>query len=143
MLKKINRLSKSTDFSYLYKNGLKAKSQYGLMSGILVDLQSKELTLQNMKLKEEKRIKIGFVVNKKIGKAFFRNKVKRQLRAIAQEYLKSEDKIKKINEINKNQEVLISYILYPNNEYEYLDLRKTFFEQLDFILNTLLRKKNS
>ena len=68
MLKKINRLKKRYQFSYVYKQGSKF---YGKTMMIYTH-QSKT-----------KNIKIGFAVSKKIGHAFKRNLIRRRLREIA------------------------------------------------------------
>ena len=67
MLKPTNRLTKRKEFGYVYKHGKYSYNNY--------------LTLIYVpsKLKD---IRIGFSVNKKTGKAYIRNKIKRQLREI-------------------------------------------------------------
>ncbi len=67
MLKQDNRLTKRKEFGYVYKHGKYAYNNY--------------LTLIYVpsKLKD---VRIGFSVNKKTGKAYVRNKIKRQLREI-------------------------------------------------------------
>ncbi len=74
MLKQTNRLTKRKEFGYVYKHGKYAYNNY--------------LTLIYVpsKLKD---VRIGFSVNKKIGKAYVRNKIKRQLREIVRENIKN------------------------------------------------------
>ena len=67
MLKKENRLTKRKEFGYIYKNG---KYSYNNC-----------LTLMYVSTKLKKP-RIGFSISKKTGKAWLRNKVKRQLREI-------------------------------------------------------------
>ena len=62
-----HRLKKNKQFSYLYKKGNRKNSKF--------------LTLFEVDSKY-KCYKIGFSVNKKIGKANIRNKVKRRLKEI-------------------------------------------------------------
>jgi len=62
-----HRLKKNSQFSYLYKKGIKKNSKF--------------LTLFEIDSKY-KNYRIGFSVNKKIGKANIRNKVKRRLKEI-------------------------------------------------------------
>lgn len=72
MLKKENRLTKRKAFGYIYKNG-KSKSSNNL---ILIYTPTKL-----------KKLKVGFSVSKKLGKAFIRNRVKRLLREAFKELL--------------------------------------------------------
>ena len=74
MLSSANRLKKRKEFAYLYNHG-KA-------------LHTVHLTLVYLPTKARK-LKIGFSVAKKIGKAHTRNFVKRRLRAILREYVSS------------------------------------------------------
>lgn len=64
MLKKENRLRKNKQFNYIYKHGEAKHSNY--------------LTLIFIKTKS--KFKVGFSVNKKVGKSVVRNKIKRRLR---------------------------------------------------------------
>lgn len=95
MLKCENRLKKRKEFGYIYKNG--------------ACLHSKYLTLLYTPSKL-KKVRIGFSVSKKIGKAYLRNKVKRRLRASLR------DKI--------------SYLLPSTN---YIFLAKAGIDTLDFV----------
>lgn len=70
MLKSENRLKKRKEFAYLYNHG-SAK-------------HTPNLTLVSLPTKHRK-LKLGFSVAKKIGKAHTRNFVKRRLRAIVRE----------------------------------------------------------
>ena len=72
MLSSANRLKKRKEFAYLYNHG-KA-------------LHTAHLTLVYLPTKSRK-LKIGFSVAKKIGKAHTRNFVKRRLRAILREFV--------------------------------------------------------
>ncbi|MBQ4558373.1 MAG: ribonuclease P protein component [Clostridia bacterium] len=72
MLSKQNRLKKRKEFGYIYKNG--------------EAFHSKSVTLYAIDSKF-KTLKIGFSVSKKVGKAYLRNKIKRQLRSIIREEL--------------------------------------------------------
>ena len=106
MLQKENRLTKRKAFGYIYKNG-EYKS-------------SNNLTLMYTPTKL-KTFKVGFSVSKKIGKAYIRNRVKRQLR-----------------------EAFKSYINVINNQYNYIVVAKPTItdksfkeikEELFYILN--------
>ncbi|MBO7218632.1 MAG: ribonuclease P protein component [Clostridia bacterium] len=70
MLRCENRLKKRKEFGYIYKNGSCVHSRY--------------LTLLYTASKL-KKVRVGFSVSKKVGKAFMRNKIKRRLRAIVRE----------------------------------------------------------
>ena len=72
MLQKENRLTKRKAFGYIYKNG-EYKS-------------SNNLTLMYTPTKL-KTFKVGFSVSKKIGKAYIRNRIKRQLREAFKSYI--------------------------------------------------------
>lgn len=76
MLKEVNRLTKRKEFGYIYKHGKYSFNSY--------------LTLLYVPTKLENP-RIGFSVSKKTGKAWKRNKIKRQLREIVK------DLIEKIN----------------------------------------------
>ena len=73
MLKSDNRLKKRKEFAYLYNNG-QAK-------------HTAHLTLVYLPTKNRK-LKIGFSVSKKLGKAYVRNLVKRRLRMIVADIVK-------------------------------------------------------
>ena len=70
MLANENRLKKRKEFGYIYKNG---ESQY-----------SKHMVVMHT-VNKFKKIRVGFSISKKVGKAFLRNKLKRQMRAIVRE----------------------------------------------------------
>lgn len=72
MLKAQNRLKKRKEFGYIYKKGTRLNSTYFTLFFITTKLPN---------------TKIGFSVNKKIGKAHVRNKIKRQLRCVLKELL--------------------------------------------------------
>ena len=74
MLKSENRLRKRKEFAYLYNNG-NAK-------------HTDNLTLVFLPTKNRK-LKVGFSVTKKVGKAHLRNLIKRRLRAIVREIVPS------------------------------------------------------
>ena len=73
MLKSDNKLKKRKEFAYLYNNG-QAK-------------HTAHLTLVYLPTKNRK-LKIGFSVSKKIGKAHVRNLVKRRLRIVVADIVK-------------------------------------------------------
>lgn len=70
MLRQENRLKKRKEFAYLYNNG-KVK-------------HTNNITMVYLPTKNRK-LKIGFSLSKKIGKAHTRNLIKRRLRAIVRE----------------------------------------------------------
>ena len=72
MLKKVNRLKKRYQFSYVYKAG----QHFSGKAMVLYATTSKT-----------KDIKVGFAVTKKIGKATRRNLVRRRLREIVKKQL--------------------------------------------------------
>ena len=67
MLKEKNRIKKRKEFGYIHKHG---DTAFG--KNIIV------LYTYN----KFKKVRVGFSVSKKVGKAYVRNKIKRQLRAI-------------------------------------------------------------
>ncbi len=72
MLKQENRLKKRKEFNYIYSNGESSASKY------LVLLFTS--TPKNP-------VRVGFSVSKKIGKAYFRNKIKRRLSSILRDLI--------------------------------------------------------
>ena len=72
MLKKINRLKKRYQFSYVYKYGEHVSGNYT----VLYYTSSKT-----------KSLKVGFAVTKKIGHAVVRNKIRRRLREVVKNQL--------------------------------------------------------
>jgi len=79
LLKTQNRLKKRKEFGYIYKKGTRLNSAYFTVFYLATKLPN---------------IRVGFSVNKKIGKAHIRNKIKRQLRCVIREIL---PKLKKNN----------------------------------------------
>lgn len=65
MIFKKNRLKRNSQFTYIYKHGLRKHSKY--------------LTLNYIRTKFSP-FKIGFTVSKKVGNSVVRNRVKRRLR---------------------------------------------------------------
>lgn len=63
-------------FSYVYKHGIKARGQYGMLISSKNDISNP---------------RFGFVVSKKIGNAVFRHRMTRLLRAVMMEIVKEED----------------------------------------------------
>ncbi|MGN1227195.1 MAG: ribonuclease P protein component [Christensenellales bacterium] len=72
MLKRKNRLTKNRHFQYIYKKGSKVYSK------------NLYIVYATTKIKP---CKIGVVVSNKVGKAVYRNKVKRRIRAVLNEML--------------------------------------------------------
>ncbi len=70
MLDKANRLKKRKEFGYIYRNG---ESVYG------------KYVVACYTFNKFRKIKVGFAVSKKVGKAYMRNLVKRRMRAIVRE----------------------------------------------------------
>lgn len=72
MIPKEYRLKKRKEFNYAYKNGKSISTKYMSLCYLTAN---------------RKNAKIGFSVSKKVGKAFLRNKIKRQFRAIMKKYV--------------------------------------------------------
>ena len=72
MLASDNRLKKRKEFNYIYRKGESTSVKYVT------------LFCSNT---PKRILKVGFSVSKKIGKAYIRNKVKRQMRAIVRELI--------------------------------------------------------
>ena len=107
MLKSENRLKKRKEFNYIYRKGESFGNKY-------VALYCS---------KTPKRVlKVGFSVSKKIGKAYERNKLKRQMRAIVREQI-------------PNMQDNIAYIFVAKSGIETL----SFIELKDCILNVLFK----
>jgi ribonuclease P protein component len=73
MLKEENRLKKRKEFAYLYGHGT-AKHTSNLTAVFLPT--------------KNRKLKIGFSISKKIGKAHTRNLIKRRLRVVVREEVK-------------------------------------------------------
>ena len=93
MLKTQNRLKKRKEFGYIYKKGTRLNSTYFTVFYLITKLPN---------------IRVGFSVNKKIGKAHVRNKIKRQLRCVIREILP---------ELKKNNYVIMVKIGAENLNY--------------------------
>jgi len=107
MLRSENRLKKRKEFNYIYKKGESFGSKF-------VALYCSNTP---------KRVKkVGFSVSKKIGKAYVRNKLKRQMRAIVREQI-------------PNMQDNIAYIFVAKSGIETL----SFIELKDCILNVLFK----
>ena len=109
MLQQNNRLTKRKEFGFVYKHGKYAYNNY--------------LTLIFVPTKL-KNVRIGFSVNKKIGKAHIRNKIKRQLREIVRLNL---------NNIAKN----FNYVFVAKPEIINID-----FEQMKISVLDVLQRAN-
>ena len=72
MLKKINRLKKRYQFSYVYKYGEHVSGNY---------------TVLYFTSSKTKTIKVGLAVTKKVGHAVVRNKIRRRLREVVKNHL--------------------------------------------------------
>ncbi len=72
MIKKINRLTKRKEFSYIYKKG--TKINFGQLSAYAIKSRFPY-------------VRFGISVNNKVGNAVVRNKVKRRLRSILRDYV--------------------------------------------------------
>lgn len=109
MVKKENRLKKRKQFNYLFKHG---KSEH-VASLTLIYLPCKC-----------KDFKIGYSVSKKVGKAVFRNKVKRRLKEA-------------FYKISKNVKNNHFYILIPKPE-----IANLTFEEICNLVPSVFRKAN-
>lgn len=115
MLKRINRLKKRYQFSYVYKQGTKF---YGKTMMLYIH-QSKT-----------KNIKVGFAVSKKIGHAFKRNLIRRRLREIAYSEI-----------LNLKQNYNIIIVAKDNiEEFSFADIKSDFHNLI--VKADLLNEKN-
>ncbi len=94
MLDSANRLKKRKEFGYIYKNG---ESQY-----------SRHIVIMHT-VNKYRKVRVGFSISKKVGKAFVRNKIKRQMRAIVRENISSLPPAKNYVVIAKPSIVEIDY----------------------------------
>jgi ribonuclease P protein component len=116
MLPKSNRISKSSDFAYIRKQGVQNSSHFGKAVAIF-------------RPSDTPNFRFGFILGKKVGKAYIRNKIKRELRAAAWEIIREyTDKI-------GNNEIMISYIVYPSAELDYTEIREEFRKQIIKLIN--------
>jgi ribonuclease P protein component len=110
VLKKKYRLTSSKDFKSIYKDGIKARGDYGM----LIFFSSSD---------PDAPPKFGFVVGKKIGNAVDRHKHVRRLREVAREVIKErEDMIRGLK---------FSYISFKYSE-DFGKLKKEFNSQIDY-----------
>ena len=109
MLKEENRLIKRKEFGYIYKHGKYSYNNY--------------LTLMYVPTKL-KNPRIGFSINKKTGKAWLRNKLKRQLREI-------------VRELVDNLNPTFNYVFVTKPEIATLN-----FNEIKDAVNELLTKAN-
>lgn len=108
MLPKTNRLQKEKDIEKVFKEGKGSKEDFLVLKVIKNNL---------------KNPRFGFIVSKKVSnKATIRNRIKRQLRSLIQENLKS---------VNPGQDILI--LALPGLE------NKDFWE-IEEVINKLLKK---
>lgn len=118
MLRKVNRLEKNRHFQFIYKKGTKVYSK----SLYIVFLPTKY-----------KHCKAGVVVSNKLGKAVYRNKIKRRIREILRQMLKE----RLINE--KNNYVLVAKSGIEN--LSFLELKNEIYHT--FKKGNLLNEENN
>jgi len=111
MLKRINRLKKKKEFSFVYRRGKPYYTKY------------LSLYVSDTKLKN---IKIGFSINNKVGNSVVRHKIKRQL---------SEILMKKISSLPLN-----NYVFVVKIGCETLDFTK-IASQVDNLLEKIKNEK--
>lgn len=107
MLKQENRLIKRKEFGYIYKHGKYSFNNYLTLMYVPTKLKSP---------------RIGFSINKKTGKAWLRNKLKRQLREITRSL---------INDLNPS----FNYVFVTKPEIATLN-----FEEIKAAVNEVLNK---
>lgn len=116
MLPKSNRISKSSDFAYIRKQGVQSSSRFGKAVAIF-------------RPSDTPNFRFGFILGKKVGKAYIRNKIKRDLRETAWEIIcEYTDKI-------GNTEIMVSYIVYPKADFNYTEIKEEFRNQIIKLIN--------
>lgn len=112
MLKSKYRLKKRKEFGFIYKNAKRVSSNNFHLYYIDTKLSF---------------LKIGFAINKKVGKAVVRNKIKRRLREICKENLK---------DIKKKNYVISAKIGAANLNFNQIKEEITFlFKKANLFLN--------
>jgi ribonuclease P protein component len=125
MLNRKYRLIDTKEFQKIYKNGFKAKGDFGMM----IFLPNKTTSPTDA----SPQLKFGIVANKKVGNAVQRQKIKRQVRGIIQEHILA-DTFKQTNG-------QFSYILFKRalNQEDYQILKTEIAKQFSqFNLNNLV-----
>jgi ribonuclease P protein component len=124
MLNRKYRLIDTKEFQKIYKNGFKAKGDFGMM--IFLPTKSESPT------ETTPQLKFGIVANKKVGNAVQRQKIKRQVRGIIQEHI--------LAGTFKQTNGQFSYILFKRaeNQEDYKNLKTEINKQFSqFNLNNL------
>ncbi len=117
MLPREHRLKKSSEFNNVYQKGKHLKGKFGQL--IFLSLGNDSASTPS---------KIGIVVSSKVGKAFKRNKIKRQIRNIFHS---------NISELPTG--LLISYIVWPG-DFTFDEMKSEIMNLVEKMLSQLEKR---
>lgn len=140
MLPKRYRLKHRAAFRIVFKHGLRARDEHGMLIGLGIDSENFPKLYSEISERASTKIRFGFVISKKIGKAYYRNKFKRVLSSIVYEFmheggLESLEKMSKVD----GKIILVLYVAFKTYG-EFSLLKSEVLDQLRELVRKLTQR---